>query len=309
MALRQAGLIFRAEAAGSLAISPRSGEAFRVRRIFTANHGGTLQHVTVINDTSRVGFFRLIGLGGSHLLNPREQETSGNLRGTNMLDYMSRQIGFKGYPVVQGETLTLSLDNSTADIYAVADSYDPGDVQSTEQCGSKAGDVLYMNYGTNLSNVTATGYNKLDNRRNPAEMVAFPFGVAGSGLVPAGKKVHIYLIGGQPMGRFTSGGNTASNNYIRPRIGTVPGSTVFDRSDVGVPFLGTTPGASTDYTSVRSGVPSNPWAIDPTDQVLAEMDFNPNDELSLQVLSTIVGTGQITAGDIDVWALQRVSPA
>jgi hypothetical protein len=309
MALRTAGLIFRAEAAASLVITPRSGEAFRVRRIFTANHSGTLQHATIINDTSRVGFFRLIGLGGSHLLNPRELEVANNLRGTNMLDFMALRIGFKGYPVVQGEALTISLDNGTADIYAVADSYDPGDVNANEQCGSKSPDVLYMNYGTNLAAIAATGYNKLDSRRNPNEMVAFPFGAAGAGLVPAGKRVHIYLIGGQPSGRFVSGGNTATTTYIRPRIGTVPGSTVFDRSDVGVPFLGTTPGAATDYASLRSGVPSNPWAVDPTDQVLAEMDFTPNDELVLQVLSTIVGAGQLNASDIDVWTLQRVFPA
>lgn len=309
MALRQAGLIFRAEAAASLVITPRAGESFRVRRIFASNPSTALQHVLVINDTARVGFFRIVGLGGSHLLNPRSQDVANNVRGCNMLDWMLAYANFTGYPVVQGESLTLSLDTGTADLFAVVDSYDVADVKSTEQNGSKAADVLFINYGTNLSNITATGYNKLDNRRNPAEFVQFPFGLPGAGLVPAGKKCHIGVIGGQAMGRFVSGGNTATTTYIRPRIGTAPAQTIFDRSDVGLPFLGVTPGASTDYTSVRQAIPSTPMNYDTLDEVIAELDFNPNDEFALQVLSTIVGTGQITAGDIDVWALMRVFPA
>lgn len=309
MALRQAGLIFRAEAAGTLVISPRAGEAFRVRRIFASNPSTTLQHVTVINDTARVGFFRIVGLGGSHLLNPRSQEVANNIRGCNMLDWMLTFQQFAGYPVVQGESLTLSLDTGTADLFAVADSYDATDVKSTEQNGSKASDVLYMNYGTNLAAITTAVYTKLAATRNPAEMVGFPFGNPGAGLVPAGKKAHIYVLGGQASGRFVSGGNTAATAYIRPRVGTAPAQTILDRADVGLPFLGVQPGAATDYTSVRQGIPSTPRASDPYDDTTADLDFNPNDELSLQVLAAIVGAGQLNASDVDVWTLQRIFPA
>ncbi len=309
MSLRQAGLIFRVEAAANMVISPRAGEAFRVRRIFASNPSGALQHVTVINDTARVGFFRVVGLGGSHLLNPRSQEVANNVRGCNMLDWMLTFQQFAGYPVVQGESLTLSLDTGTADLYAVVDSYDPADVKSTEQNGSKSSDVLYMNYGTNLAPITTATYTKLAATRNPAEMVAFPFGPAGQGLVPAGKRAHIYVIGGQASGRFVSGGNTMATTYIRPRAGTAPAQTIVDRNDVGVPFLGVQPGAGTDYTSVRQGVPSTPRASDPYDDVLSDLDFNANDELSLQVATAIVGTGQLNASDVDVWALMRIFPA
>lgn len=309
MPLRQAGLIFRAEAAATLVVSPRAGEAFRVRRIFASNPSAALQHVTVINDTARVGFFRIVGLGGSHLLNPRSQEVANNVRGSNMLDWMLTFQGFAGYPVVQGESLTLSLDTGTADFFVVADSYDAADVKSTEQNGSKASDLLYMNYGTNLAAITTAVYTKLALSRNPAEMVSFPFGNPGAGLVPAGKKAHIYVLGGQASGRFVSGGNTAATQYIRPRQGTAPAQTILDRADVGVPFLGVQPGAATDYTSVRQGIPSCPRASDPYDDTTADLDFNPNDELSLQLLAAIIGTGQLNASDVDVWALMRIFPA
>ena len=309
MALRQAGLIFRAEAAASLVISPRAGEAFRVRRIFASNPSGTLQHVLVVNDTARVGFFRIVGLGGSHLLNPRSQEVANNVRGCNMLDWMLTFQQFAGYPVVQGESLTLSLDTGTADLYAVADSYDSSDVKSTEQNGSKSSDILYVNYGTNLAAITVAAYAKINSSRNPAEMVSFPWGAPGAGLVPAGKKVHIDLIGGQSMGRFVSGGNTMGTQYLRPRMGTAPAATIMDRNDVGIPFIGTIPGASTDYTSVRQGVPSCPRASDPLDDTLADLDFNGNDELSVQLSTVLAGTGQLNAADVDVWALMRVYPA
>lgn len=309
MALRQAGLIFRAEAASTLAFTPRAGEGFLVRRIFIVNVSGASVFATFINDTARVGFFRIAGFGGSHLLNPRAQEVSQNVRGTNLLDLMMQQLGFKGYPVVQGETFTINISTGTADIYVLADSYDAGDIKNTDTGGSHTADIMYVNYGTNLNAITATGYNKLDNRQNPAEMVQFPFGPAGSALVPAGKKAHIYVVGGQPVGRFVSGGNTAATNYLRPRIGTVPGQTIFDRNDVGATFFGTTPGSSVDYTSTRSFIPSCPWAIDVTDNVLTQLDFNGNDELQLQVQTVVVGTGQLNAGDIDVWVLQRIFSA
>lgn len=308
MALRQAGLIFRAEAAASLVITPRAGESMVVRRIFASNPSTTLQHVTVINDTARVGFFRIVGLGGSHLLNPRSHEVSGNVRGSNMIDWMIQQLGFKGYPVVQGESLTLSLDTGTADLYAIADIYDVADVKSTDQCGSKSPDVIYLNYGTNLAALTVAAYAKLNASRNPAEMVQFPFGAAGAGLVPAGKKATIYMLGGQPSGRFVSGGNTMGTQYLRPRVGTSPAQTILDRNDVGIPFIGTIPGASTDYTSVRSGVPSCPREEFPLDDTLADLAFNGNDELSIQLSTVLAGTGQLNALDVDVWTLQRIFP-
>jgi len=263
----------------------------------------------VINDTARVGFFRFAGLGGSHLTNPRSQELGGNVHGCNMVDWMAKYNNFAGYPVVQGESLTLSTDSGTADIFAIADSYDAGDVKSSEQCGSKSPDVLYMNYGTNLAAITVAAYAKINSSRNPAEMVSFPWGAAGAGLVPAGKKAHIYVLGGQAMGRFVSGGNTMGTQYLRPRIGTAPAQTIMDRNDVGIPFIGTIPGSSTDYTSVRQGVPSTPNSYATEFDTLADLDFNGNDELSVQLSTVLVGTGQLNAADVDVWALMRIFPA
>ena len=310
MALQQPGLIFRAETTSSLVITPRMGESFRVRRIFVANPSAALQHLLVVNDTARVGFFRTNGLGGAHLLNPRSDESNSSIRGGNVLDWMIQMESFTGYPVVQGEAMTLTLDTGTADIFALADSYDAADVKSSEQCGSKSPDVFWINYGTIAGTVTATGYYKVSQSRNPAEMVAFPFGIPGSGLVPAGKKAHIYVIGGQATGRFASAGNTAQTQWIRPRLGNVPAMTLFDRNDVGVPFVGNIPGsAGVDYTSFRQAIPSNLDGSDSTFRVLAQLDFNGNDEFSLQVNTAVAGTGQFNASDIDVWVLIRVYPA
>ena len=310
MALRQAGLIFRAEAAGSLVITPRMGEGFRIRRIFASNPSGTLQHVLVVNDTSRVGFFRVIGLGGGHLLNPRSQESASTVRGGNILDWMNTNENFMGYPVVQGESLTLTLDTGTADLFAIGDSYDAADVKSSEQCGSKSSDVLWMNYGTNGQPISATGYTKVNFNRNPSEMVSFPFGIPGSGLVPAGKKAHISVIGGQACASWASAGNTAQTQWLRPRVGTAPAQTILDRNDVGVPVFGNVPGSAiTDYTSLRQAIPSMLDASNTFYNVLPSLDFNGNDELALQVSVNIVGTGSLAANSLDFWTLMRIYPA
>lgn len=310
MALRQAGLMFRAEAASSLVIAPRAGEAFRVTRIYTSNPSTTLQHVLIINDTARVGFFRIVGLGGSHLLNPRSVEVPNNVRGCNMLDVMRNFLNFAGYPVVQGEALTISLDTGTADIFVEADSYDAGDVKSSEQCGSKSPDVLYVNYGTNAAAITAVGYNKIATSRNPAEMVGFPFGAPGAGLVPAGKKVLVSYIGGQCVGRWISAGNTMGTQYLRMRVGTAPAQTIFDRNDVGLPFIGNIPGSAiADYTGVRQALPSCPRSFEMLDDNTADLSFNPNDEFSIQLQTVLAGTGSLSIGDVDVWVAMRVFPA
>lgn len=309
MALRQAGLIFRAEASANLVITPRAGESFRVRRIFASNPSAALQHVTIINDTARVGFFRIVGLGGSHLLNPRSQDVSNNIRGSNLLDWMLKYSAFNGYPVVQGEALTIQCDTGTADLFAVADSYDVGDVKPTEQNGSKSGDVLYVNYGTNLAALTTAAYTKLNSSRNPAEMVQFPFGAPGAGLVPSGKKVHMSLIGGQAVGRFVGAGATMGTQYLRPRVGSAPAQTIMDRNDVGIPFIGVIPGAGVDYTSVRQAIPSTPFSAETLEDVLPDLDFSSNDEFSLQLSTVLVGAGQLNAADVDVWVLMRVFTA
>ncbi len=308
MALRAKGLIFRAEVAGSLLITPRAGEGIRIMGIYVSNISAALAHLTVINDTARVGFFRVAGLGGGHLGNPRNLEQDQTARFTNLIELMKATFAFPGYPVVQGETLTLSIDTGTADIFAFGDSFDIADVVSTQPQGSKSQDVTFVNYGTNNLALAVTAYTKLDTTRNPKEMVQFPFGTPGAGLVPAGKRVTILYIGGQPVGRFVAAGATAQSQYIRPRVGTAPAQTILDRNDVGFPFFGTIPGAGVDYTSVRSAFPAAPVFWNPTFTPVPEIGFGPNDEFALQVQTTVVGAGQLNVNDVDLWAIERVFP-
>jgi hypothetical protein len=306
MALRQAGLIFRAEAAASLVITPRAGEGFRVRRIYVGNVSASPAFVTCINDTARVGFFRVAGFGGNHLGVPRLFDHDQTVKMTNLLDLMTRQLGMLGYPVVQGENFTVSVNTGTADFFIVADTYDAADIASSMPQGSHSSEVMFVNYGTNLSALTTAAYFKLDNRQNPAEMVAFPFGAAGAGLVPAGKRITLLFVGGQPVGRFVSAGNTMGSQYLRFRAGTAPAATILDRNDVGYQFIGTIPGAGVDYTSIRSSFPSAPDPFAPDLDIVPNMDFNSNDELALQLSTVIVGAGQLNAGDADVWVIERV---
>jgi len=306
MALRQAGLIFRAEAAASLIITPRAGEGFRVRKIYVSNVSGSPAYATLVNDTARVGFFRLAGLGGNHLGQPRLFDHDQTVKMTNLVDLMTTQFNFSGYPVVQGENFNVSINPGTADIFIIADSFDAADIVSSQPQGSHSSDVMFVNYGTNLSLLSTAAYFKLDNRQNPVEMVAFPFGAPGAGLVPAGKRVTVLFLGGQPVGRFISAGNTMGTQYLRPRAGTAPATTILDRNDVGFPFIGTIPGAGVDYTSVRSALPSAPDPFYPYIDNFPNMDFNGNDELALQISTVIVGVGTLSAGDVDVWVIERV---
>ncbi len=314
MALQQPGLIFRAEAAASLLVTARAQEALRVRKIFAMNPSvaaPTPQHVTIINDTARVGFFRInAGLGGRHLVPPNE-----SARGVNLLDFMTKHLSFPGYPVAAGESLIIAVDTGTADLFAIADSFDPADVKRDMPNGAASNDVTFVNYGTNGAAISTATYTKIDSSRNPAEMSPFPFGVPGRGLVPAARRQTILMVGGQAVGRFVAAGNTMNSQYLRIRQGAAPAQTLFDRNDVGYQFIGTVPGAAgADYTSVRqdffSAGPSGfPGVLDEMDIVTPVINAGPNDELALQISTQLVGAATLAIGDVDVWVITRIFPA
>lgn len=314
MALRQAGLIFRSEGTNALVIAPRAGEAFRIRRIVVNNPGVGALFCLLINDTARVGFFRVGAgfYGGAHLLGANDQEGVAAQRGCNMIDWMAAQANFAGYPVIQGTAFTLQMNGvSTADFFVVADSYDAADVKGTEQNGSQSLDQLYINYGSNSAIIATPDYYKVDIQLTPQEMMAFPFGPPGAGLLPAGKKCDVLLVGGQAFGRLNGAGLSANTTYLRAHVGAAPAQTILDRADVGIPFLGTVPVAGADWTSTRQGIASNPRPFVPLEAWLPKQSFQGNDELSLQVGILITGGAgaQIDAYDLDVWTLLHVYPA
>lgn len=313
MALRQAGLISRSEGQIALVLAPRAGESLRVRQIEVTNPGVGTLFATIINDTARVGFFRVAGTwgGGPHLQSQRVQEVDAAIRGCNMLKWMTKQEAFAGYPVVEGETFTIQLNQGTADIFVVYDSYDSADVKSTEPNGSKSTTLMYMNYGTNAGLITAAGYNKVDASNLPQEMTSFPFGPPGAGLLPSGKKCDVLFIGGSPVGRLNGAGLSGATAYLRAHVGAAPAQAILDRNDVGVLFVGDVPGAGVSWAGLRTSVVSNPRDAFDLDDWLPLLTFNGNDELALQYSNTLVGGAgsQIDIGDVDVWALLKIYPA
>jgi len=307
MALKQAGLIYRAEAATTLAVTPLAGEGLRIRRVFCSNPSAAEQYATLITGTTRVGFFRTRGKGGRHLVGPNDSN-----RGMNLLDYMTRRLGFTGYPVDQGFTFNVNIDTGNSDIFVVADSYDVGDISPDQPNGRGSKDNTIVNYGTNAAAIAATGYNKVDARENPAEMIAFPFGIAGAALVPAGFKVQVLMVGGQAVGRAAGGGNDGNTRFLRIRKGSNPPSTLFDRNDVGWQFFGTLT-AAPDYVSTRQNIPSAggntlDWFSDMDAVVHPVIEASENEEMRMEVDTLIALAGTLAIGDIDVWVVMRIMP-
>lgn len=310
MGLRQAGLIYRAEAATTLIVTPLAGEGLRIRKVQVINPSVALQFATFITGTARVGFFRTIGLGGAHLIPPNELA-----RGMNFVDFLADHFEFIGYPVDEGHTFEVRLDAGDADIFIQADSYDSADISADQPNGRGSRDLLYVSYGTNIAAIAASGYNKVDDSRNPVEMIQFPWGVVGAGLVPAGFKAEVSIIGGQAVGRQIGAGDNANTEYLRPKKGAPPGVTLFDRADVGYQFFGTIPAAgNVDYTGVRQNIPSSEAPTAQRNLLKSNITnpvilLGPNDELQLEVSTLIAVAGQLNVGDIDVWCLLHLTPA
>src|SRR5260370_868734 len=109
-----------------------------------------------------------------HLGQPRLADRDQVVKATNLIDLMTTQFNFSGYPVVQGENFTMNLSAGSADMFIQADSFDAADIVSSQPQGSHSSDVMFVNYGTNLSALAVAAYTKLDSRQNPAEMTAVP---------------------------------------------------------------------------------------------------------------------------------------
>lgn len=101
------------------------------------------------------------------------------------------QLGiFKGFPIGEGETLTLTgAKQSGAIQIAIYEVYDAGDKTPAMENGSKSLEYLFLNYGNAGGNINKTGDSLFNTAKSPAQFIDFPYGKT----VPA--KHEVSLIG------------------------------------------------------------------------------------------------------------------
>ena len=118
---------------------------------------------------------------------PQMTHTTSSFKGT-LLQYLGEKGIFKGYPIAEGETFTITLCTDATAVKVVEyDIYDAGDITNVMENGSKAESYMYVNYGDTGAVLQAQAFTVLGETNNPTEYPDFPFG----GNVPSGQKMEL----------------------------------------------------------------------------------------------------------------------
>jgi len=188
MALKEAYMIKEnfSAATASLSIKADVGESLLIKQLLVgALHSGGFCECLI--DRLSVGFWYIGDINANHLEQCGVTDVLPNLYAR------LQELGiFGGYPVAEGETFEIkpAVQGATIVGAIVYEVHEAGDMKSEMPGGTKSGEYMFINYGTNKAQIDANAYGALDKSRNPSEYPAFPFGE----VVPAGHEIDIHGI-------------------------------------------------------------------------------------------------------------------
>lgn len=168
----------------TLELEAKVGESLLIKGLyFGALAAGGFAELLI--DRVSVGFFYIGDINANHL----EQFQMATLLG-NVFDRLIAKGIMAGYPVAEGQTFEVKphTAGTTCIGSIVYEVHDAGDMTSDMPNGSTAAEFMFLNYGTNASEITLSTTGTLDTTRNPSEYPAFPFG----DVVPANYEMEIH---------------------------------------------------------------------------------------------------------------------
>jgi hypothetical protein len=213
-----------------------------------------------------------------------------------LLSYLFDLGIFKGFPIAEGETLTIDgMEGANSITLIEYESYEPGDIKPDQENGSKSKEYFYLNYGNTGSSINTSGDQLYKSSVTPAEFPDFPYGK----VVPAKHEITIHGIAASP---FAPGENDGTN-YTRTKFLKLvkEREVLFDEDRNGILFWsrhaqadGAQDMKAEGFTLIGnfSEFDNNPPLIFPQPLV-----FSPGDELNIYVTTETGGTPK----DIDIY--------
>ena len=214
----------------------------------------------------------------------------------SVLAWLFKEGIFKGFPIAEGETLTLDAykDANTIQML-IYEQWDPADIKPTQENGSMGAEYFFLNYGNCGASVNADGDTKFNTAKTPAEFPGFPFGE----VVPAKHQLTIFGILACP---FTPQENDGTNYCSTKWIKFVKDrETLFDEDRNGLLFWARNNTADGLQDMIAEGFTlignlsekdNNPPFMFPEPLV-----FEAGDELNVYLTTVKSGTGQAIAID------------
>ena len=278
-------------------------ESWRIKRIVSSPvSGGYLQ---VLIDRTSVGYWRIdSGVLGSHL----HQLQSGFVR-PNLFGWLVDQGIHPGYPVAEGQTLTLRpVPSGSITGWIEYEVHDAGDIRSDASCGSDSDELVIVNYGRPGGDVSSATETRYTTSVLPAEFPDFPFGAP----VPGGYEVEV--IGLVASERSTTSAASASNYIVTAGYKLMRGREVlFDQDRNPILALGY-PSTSTGTTLIGNNFAvvgeCSDKSLKPPLILPKPVVFGPGEECTVTVTTEIGGSGAtITAGNLEIGVIERIRRA
>lgn len=119
---------------------------------------------------------------------------------------------FTGYPIAEGQTLTLTgVAEANAIQVVVYEVGDPGDFTETQENGSESSEYMFLNYGRVESAVTGTAVTLYNQAQDPSEFPEFPFGKD----VPAKKVINLLGVMASPVLDWDAATDFTRSRYLK----------------------------------------------------------------------------------------------
>ena len=170
-------------AVSSLSLEAKVGESLLIKGLyFGALHSGGF--VELLIDRVSVGFWYVGDIKANHLEQYEIALMMDNVFG-RLID-----LGIMaGYPIAEGQTFEVRPHTAGVTVIGsiVYEIHEAGDMTSDMPNGSTSKEFVFLNYGTNGSEIAIDATGALDTTRNPSEYPAFPFG----DVVPAKHEMEI----------------------------------------------------------------------------------------------------------------------
>ncbi len=302
MARQQPYMVKEVESVSSLTLTPPAGKSILVKDINVVTTQAS-DFATIKTGQATVGYFQVAPVKRNHLTltRPGKQNLS-------ILQFLAKRGINTTYPVPEGLTFQVSLANNAALIRVVYEEWDAADIKESMPNGPGAGELVFVNYGTNKNEITASDWSTLDTNRNPAEFPDFPFGAT----VPSNAVMEILGIGCVDIHRNTYTG--AANNYSKTeRIRLYKGrECLFDRDFNGFFTQGAGAAAGSANYSYFGGTNEMPYySQDDLGDLFMFQDplvFVGGEELRIQQKCTIDANSKFAVSDLDVFTVLRWKP-
>ena len=279
-----------ASGVSTFSFTPRAGTAAIINLIMINAAAADFAKITAMNTT--IGIFEIGPAARNHLAYPASDKS-----GINFLEDLKTKGIETEIPVAEGEVFSIETTNNMDNLMVRYSEVEPGDVKAGMANYPGSPEQLKLLYGTNSTDITASGYARLDKSLNPTEMHNWPFEETACPF----EDLTVKAIGILNVSENNSASADQKAETTKTRFwkGT---KQLFTEGQDGFITAGTGATASAVNTVFGQGINEMPYVSDNAHgkiKLLPEpLVFKRGDEFAVEEYITVATSAQITAGNL-----------